>query len=232
MRKSIFSLCASCTLVFVACAGKNESGEIESIVKKFYSSGYDYEKITTSYEDDNLVSEVIVEGQIIQEPYKEHVELVSSTEESLWDELYYDKYSCTIVKDGNMQKTPSNPQKPYGYGKEIIYEEPKESIWEGNPVTLYDAHYTVDIGKSYQIKENLCAVVRQQYYIDPEKRTLIRISTDLTELNKMNEIAINISVNEMSYEEAVAAYEQSGEYRNTEEVNIFNYNNPTEFDEP
>ena len=87
MRKSIFSLCASCTLVFVACAGKNESGEIESIVKKFYSSGYDYEKITTLYEDDNLVSEVIVEGQIIQEPYKEHVELVSSTEESLWDEL-------------------------------------------------------------------------------------------------------------------------------------------------
>ena len=36
----------------------------------------------------------------------------------------------------------------------------------------------------------------------------------------------------MSYEEAVAAYEQNGEYRNTEEVNIFNYNNPTEFDEP
>lgn len=84
MRKSILCVCTSCILVFVACAG---SGEIESIVKKFYSSGYDYEKITTSYEDDNLVSEVIVEGQIIQEPYKEHVELVSSTEESLWDEL-------------------------------------------------------------------------------------------------------------------------------------------------
>lgn len=220
-------------MIFAFCTGCEKSNKkIDSIVKNFYSSGYDYKKILTLYKGEEVISQTISEGQIFQNPYKEHAKIIASSNENIWDEIYCDKSSGYILTDSQLQESPIKMPNPYGYGENITFKQKVDITLDGKKVVSHAAEYTVDIGKTYGIKESLKAIIKQEYIIDPHTGIIIKIKTDLSEQNKINEIAVQMSANKMSYEEALKAYEKNIPYKTEEELYIYNFQNPTEFDMP
>lgn len=233
MKRAVFYFLIGCSLILVLCTGCDKNNKkIDSIVKNFYSSGYDYKKILTLSKGEEVISQTISEGQIFQKPYKEHAKIIDSADGNIWDEIYCDRSSGYILQDGQLQESPIRMPKPYGYGENINFKQKSDITLNGKKVISYAAEYTVDIGKAYGIKESLKAVIKQEYIIDSHTNIIIKIKTDLSEQNKMNEIAVLISANKMSYEEALKSYEKHTPYKSEEELYIYNFQNPTEFDMP
>lgn len=231
MKKIMLSLSIAVLLLMSSC-GRSSSGGIEDVVEAFYTFGYDYRKITTVYEKDEVIAETIVEGQLFQDPYKEYVKIVESTEEGMWTEVYCDGGGGYILTDGAVQKTPMKLPKPYGYGEDLTFGEGTEGTLEGKAVLIYEARYQVDVGKPYGIKDKLKATVKQQYFVDTASDTIVKITTDLSEQNRMNAAAIHMSVNQLSYEDAVKAAGEEEPYQEKEELYIFHFGQPTEFEMP
>lgn len=234
MKKILLYLLIACNLILISCADSSSPDikKIKDSVRHFYDSGYDYKQNILSYENGKLVSEEIIEGQVLQYPYREHAKRLTSEGKRTWDEIYYSNSKSYILTDGKLQKTKLELSKPAGYQEKITFKEPRESTLDGKTVLSYDAVYIIDIGKSYGLKKNLKAVIKQEYLLDPKTNILLEIKTDLSEQYRLNEIAANMSASRMSYEEAVKASEKNADRQNIEELYIYNYRNPTAFDMP
>lgn len=234
MKKLLLCFLIAYSLILVSCMDKQDSDikRIEDAVTHFYDSGYDYTEKILSYKNGSVVSEEIIEGQVLKSPYREHAKRISSPDKRTWDEIYYSDSASYVLTDGKLQKTHLQLSKPFGYEKKLTFKEPRETTLDGKKVLSYDAEYTIDIGKSYGIREELKAVIKQEYFLDPETNIVLKIKTDFSEQYKINSIALSMSADQMSYEEAVKAWNENGNYQNIEELYIYNYRNPTKFDMP
>lgn len=233
MKKILLYVFIACNLILASCASDSnpEIGRIKKSVKHFYDSGYDYTHTISSYENDKLISQEVIEGQVLLYPHREHMKRLTTSDKQTWDEIYYRKFDSYVVKDGKLQKVRLTVEKPCGYGKNLIFQEPRKST-DGKKVLAYDAQYIIHIGKSYGIEQKLDAVIKQEYLLDPKTDILLKITTDLSEQDRLNEIAVNMTANQMSYEEAVKAAEKAANRQHIEELSIYNYRNPTRFEMP
>ena len=238
MKKQYLVVLLIC-LILLTLSGCNTTGnegesEIEKAVADFYQAGYDYEKIIETYDQDtDKYTKVILAGQVWQNPYKEHVKVISSDDEYLWEEIFYEKGddadtvdSYVLSKDGWVsQKVTQN--RPYGYGKELQYQLDREETIDGEAVEVYTAEYTDNIAEAFQIQEDLTYTVKQEYYLDKDDGILVRVVTDLADMNKKVAIANDMSANGSTLAEAEKISEQIAGLQQKEILNIYNYGNPT-----
>jgi hypothetical protein len=215
MKKQYLVVLLIC-LILLTLSGCNTTGnegesEIEKAVADFYQAGYDYEKIIETYDQDtDKYTKVILAGQVWQNPYKEHVKV--------------DSY--VLSKDGWVsQKVTQN--RPYGYGKELQYQLDREETIDGEAVEVYTAEYTDNIAEAFQIQEDLTYTVKQEYYLDKDDGILVRVVTDLADMNKKVAIANDMSANGSTLAEAEKNSEQIAGLQQKEILNIYNYGNPT-----
>ena len=134
--------------------------------------------------------------------------------------------SYVLSKDGWVsQKVTQN--RPYGYGKELQYQLDREETIDGEAVEVYTAEYTDNIAEAFQIQEDLTYTVKQEYYLDKDDGILVRVVTDLADMNKKVAIANDMSANGSTLAEAEKNSEQIAGLQQKEILNIYNYGNPT-----
>ena len=91
MKKQYLVVLLIC-LILLTLSGCNTTGnegesEIEKAVADFIR--HIYEKIIETYDQDtDKYTKVILAGQVWQNPYKEHVKVISSDDEYLWEEIF------------------------------------------------------------------------------------------------------------------------------------------------
>ena len=212
---------------------------IVTAVADFYQAEYDYEKFIVTFDKDtDKRSEVISEGLVLQDPYKEHIKVVSSKNEALWKEIYYEKSEISgkvdayiATKDGwVLQRVTRN--RPHGYGEDLHFKFDREDTIDGKDVEIYTAEYTKNISEAYQIQDDLTYTVKQEYYLDKDRNILIRVVTDLSDMSEKIAIANDMSANRSTIEEAENNFEQINGLQQKEILNIYNYGNPTEIKWP
>ena len=226
------------SVILGACGNASSpgaSGEdgIEGIVSSFYRAGYDYEEIHT-FVRDGAESGVIYEGQVFADPYREHVVISTFGDaSSMASEIFYeeagDKVSAEIIqKDGSTAKQVIGRKFPYGYGQEISFSEDEDGTLDGVAVEIWQGEYVVDVGKGYGLEEDLTAVVSQVYYILKEEQTLVRLDTDLTQVNQMTAVANAMTGSGLTREEAEESVDMDAQ-REQVVMKITNMGNPTEY---
>ena len=95
-------------------------------------------------------------------------------------------------------------ERPYGYGETltVLDENGKDTI-DGTPVQVVKTRYTTDLAVP-QSDVVLTADINQTYYIDTETQQLVRIVTDLTDLNRETQMLNDIMANGVTPDEAEA----------------------------
>ncbi len=216
------------TIILIGCAcfsllsacGKTENKQesakkqgIEGIVEEFYQGSYHYAKTTTTVAS-GQESVVVCKGEVTADPYKEHqVFTASGGAEPLTKEITYEETATGIKamitqNDGTKVTQTVTREYPEGYGCELQFAEAQDGELDGQDVKIYKATYEVNVSESYGLKEPMMATVEQTYYVS-EDDTVVRIETDMTELNRYMAIAMDMSVNGTSEEAARQKYESN-----------------------
>lgn len=242
MKKAGWICVVLCAVCLTACGGKNvQEGSIEHIVADFYEAGYDYQKERVICDEETgeaLETQMMAEGQVFAEPYREHVKYLSDESESaLVQEAYFEETKagvCALLvtegEDG-VKKQNMTRSMPYGYGEDISFAQQDDTVMDGREVLVYVGEYQVDIGEKYRLSGELVATIPQEYYVDKETGVLLRIVTDVTDLNRKNQAAVDVSVNGTELEKALADAETEQPCEK-EILTIRNYGEPTEFQMP
>ena len=86
--------------------------------------------------------------------------------------------------------------------------------------------YTDNIAEAFQIQEDLTYTVKQEYYLDKDDGILVRVVTDLADMNKKVAIANDMSANgsTLAKQKRIRNKLLDSSRRNP---NIYNYGNPT-----
>lgn len=244
MKKSYIGFCLICLIPFLFSGCNNTSSEsksgIEKAVADFYEADYDYEKIDEAYnKNTDSYSNTVYEGQVFNNPYKEHFEVVSPDSNSITKEIYYDNNwifgsvrAHVLTDDGWVLQTVSR-NRPMGYGKELQFKLDREETIDGKKVEVYTTEYTESVSKLYQIQEDITYTVKQEYYLDKEQKVLIRIVSDTSDCIEKTAIANDMSANGYTLEQAQNNVKQQlPASQQKDNLNIFNYGNATEIEWP
>lgn len=242
MKKTWAILSIICLSVFLltGCqsASEKETSEIEKIAENFFKSDYDYEETTTYYDVNGRIRNMqVIEGQLFQEPYKEHLRVTpySRTIKGTSSELYRTgKWNFITVyapTANGWVKQMQQRTHPHGFGRDLTFSAARQDTTDEN-LEIYSAEYTVDDGKTYNLKEDLSAVISQKYYLDKDKKILVRIETDLTESNKKYAMSIDMFENGSTMKQAEEKVTKMNDIKQTVVLNIYNLGNATEFDLP
>ncbi len=206
MVSLLFCVTAACGKPGAADAGEPE--DIEAIVQAFYASEYEYEyEETHTFEKDGVTSGYVFEGQVSLEPYREHVKVHTFGDTaSAYSEVTYEEEAGVIsaklvLTDGSVTTQTVQRKYPYGYEQDLVFSEQKEGVTDGTEVVIWHGECVADVGAAYGFEERLTTVVEQTYYVSKTDHTLIRLDTDLTELNRIM-AAANAMSGGLSYEEA------------------------------
>lgn len=167
----------------------------------FYTSDYNYVKTIRTYDDDTLTAETVFQGSVTADPYSEHVLVLSSTGDALWQEAYYDKKGVRLITAEGELEQPASRVYPYGYGEVLQFQE-NASVTDDGSTLCYPLQYTVSLGEEYGLSDTLDAVVCQQYYISKDSGLLVRIVTDTSDLSYKAELAHLMSTENISREKA------------------------------
>lgn len=239
--KKVGWICAVLFTVFLTACGEKKApeGSIEWIVADFYETGYDYQKelvICDAETGEVLETQMVAEGQIFAEPYREHVKYLSDESGSaLAQEAYFEETklgvrAVLVTEDGAKEQNVTRSM-PYGYGENISFAQQDDTIMDDREILVYVGEYQVDIGENYRLSEKLIATVTQEYYVDKETGVLLRIVTDITDLNRKNQTAADISANGADLKTALAEAEIEQPCKK-EIMTIEHYGEPTEFQMP
>lgn len=240
MKKAGWICVVLCAVCLTACGGKNmPEGSIEHIVADFYEAGYDYQKelvICDAETGETLGTQMVAEGQIFAEPYREHVKYLSDESGSaLVQEAYFEETKAgvraVLVTEDGTKKQNVTRSMPYGYGEDISFAQQDDTVIDDREVLVYVGEYQVDIGEKYRLSEELVATVPQEYYVDKETGVLLRIVTDITDLNRKNQAAVDVSANGTELQKALADAETEQPCEK-EILTIRHYGEPTEFQMP
>ena len=238
---SILIMIGLLLFVFCGCDKAYNEGKtgIEKAIADFYEADYDYERIDEVYDKDtDTYSKTVYEGQVFNNPYKEHMKVVSPDRNSITNEIYYDKNwifgsirAHILTDDGWVLQTVSRSQ-PNGYGKELQYKLDREETIDGKMAEVYTTEYTESVSKLFQIQEDLTYTVKQEYYLDKDRQVLIRIVSDMTDCNEKTAIANDMSANGSTLEQAQNNVKQLPASQQKDTLNISNYGNATEIEWP
>lgn len=249
MKKMKLILVSVCLGMFLVSCGKssqvnpNEIVATEdtaknfmgNVVNQFYHAGYDYTQID-QYKKADQTTQTIIKGQVFVEPYKEHITVVDAgNAESTYSELYYEekhnKIKATLISNGKrIEQTAKARQYPDGYGQAVTYTKEKNQKIDGKEMLVYQGEYILDVGRVYQIKDELKANVKQTYYITQKQHKIYKIETDLSDYDKMIAIATDISTNGQSKEEASANIKKDM-LKHSRSLEIEHFGDPTPFKE-
>ena len=211
MKKMHFIIILSAILMCAGCRTASQEGGIEKAVSDFFEGDYEYRQTDIYFHSDTELSSTVVEGKIIQSPYKEYRKLVESSEQSLWDEMYLSGNGKVVDVKMNLnnewQETKMNREYPYGYDENLQFVLDREEVSDHRKIEVYTAEYTVDVSKNFRLKEDLKATVKQEYFLEKDSNTLIQVETDLTDLNQKLFIANLISANGVSLNDAQSRME-------------------------
>lgn len=204
---------------------------IESAAAGFFEGKYEYRKEDTYFHGETKLSSTVTEGTVIYWPYLEHIKIVSSSEPTLWDEMYLNGYGQAYKKvvdakihiGDEWQDTKMNREYPYGYGEDLEFKFDREEEADERKIEVYTTEYTVDVSENFRLEEELKATVTQEYFLEKDSNTLIKISTDLTDLNEKLFIANDISVNGAALDTAQKKAEEETGLSEIVTLEIFNY---------
>ena len=208
LRKvSVCAISGTMLVVLFGCGGQNRAEalnqeEVAEIVEEFQQGSYEYRKTSTSGPDQEEV--LAYEGKIIRDPYEEYVRIADEYAEmsSLVSEMYYTRdesgYSAQI-KSPNGSITEQHIQPPtrygyYGYGEELSFTYDREERVNDVRCNVYKAEYQDTVGgePDFPGTEPIDFTIRQEYYIDPDKKQVVRVDTDLGERDRANEIIMSM----------------------------------------
>lgn len=226
----LFSVTLLCS-----CATKPTAERtIQDAVDDFYQADYNYTKESNRYDSaGNVTSSSIQTGSVVNSPYKEHILVLDKP--SILDEMYiyeeHGKITANISTTNGWVQQTIKRSRPYGYDNDLEYTYLKDETLNDRSVALYTTSYFLDIGKIYDLSEDLQAEISQTYYLDKEDGTLVQIVTDLSDHNYKLSIAIYMSLDGESYDDATkkAALDQM---EDLEILSISDLGNPTPFELP
>ncbi len=198
------------------------------LLSEFYKTDYEYTKTTTVQTSDYESKSVYI-GQVFNNPYKEHIVLVESsdygikpetdsgTKLSTDPEIYYyeekpDEITAKIINEkGEFEQFDVERIYPFGYGEDINFTKLEDTLLEDKPVYVFQGEFTVDIGDLYDLDSELNSNVSQIYYVSKDTQQLVRIESDLTDYNVNNIIASKAVLQGTSVEVEKANYTQTNE---------------------
>lgn len=219
-------------------ASEKETSEIAGIVENFFKSDYDYEETTTYYDVDGRIRIMqVIEGQLFQDPYKEHLRVtpysrtIKGTSSDLYRTGKWNFITAYVPTDNGWVKQMQQRAHPHGFGRDLTFSSGKQDTNDPN-LEIYSAEYTVDDGKSYKLNEDLSAVISQKYYVDKDKKILVRIETDLTEMNKKHAMIVDMVENGSTMKQAKEKVAKMNDITQTVVLDIYNLGNATDFDLP
>ena len=218
-RKSLSGKPIVCVLISIlllglcACGAKEADQEgISGIVEEFHHGDYEYRKISLSGKEEEVT--LVYEGKVIADPYEEYVRVADEfAASSMVQEMHYQKedagYSVQVKNaDGSVvtQKDIQPPYPYYGHEKDLSFTFEGKEKASGVVCEVYQTKYQDTVGgeADRQNTESIEITIRQKYYIDMEKRRVVKVDTDLEELSRANSI-INLMqspVQKLSREEA------------------------------
>ncbi len=240
MKKFYILIAVSLIISMLGCEQKQfpQEASIEEAVADFYKASYDYERIKETYNKKGIVlSKVVKEGQVYDNPYKEHEKVVLTEPKKLNPsalamEVYYKGNKAYISTNNGFVKQSVKRSRVHGYGEKLTFKFDRKETIESRPVEVYVTQYTYDLSKFYKLDADLTATITQEYYMDEEKKMLIKIITDVSDLNKKNGIAIDMSENGAKYQAAIENANENYDYNEKITLIIKNYGTPTKFDMP
>ncbi len=238
MKKRIFvtAIVAVMVLTMAGCGSSSGSqntsetqdGSIESIVKEFYETGYDYVRVEVGAN-----GSITYEGQLFVDPYREHVTITPSGDYTAsYNEATYEengnKVTATLaMADGSEITQEISRTYPDGYGQEIAFTEGESTELNGEEVQIYYGTYQIDAGTVYGV-DDLVADIDQTYYVNNDNQ-IVRIETDKTEYNEYLSAALDVSANGLTRDEALEQEKNSELNYSVTTLDISNYGNPTDF---
>lgn len=206
LRKiSVCVISGTMLIALFGCGGQNQAEALDQekvaeIVGEFQQGNYEYRKISTSGPGQEEV--FAYEGKVIHDPYEEYVRIADEYAElsSMQSESYYTEngsgYSVQVKSpDGSItEQQDIQPPFLYGYGEELSFSYDREERVNGVRCNVYTTNYQDTVGgePDFPGTEPIDFTIRQEYYIDPDKKQVVRVDTDLGERNRANEIIMSM----------------------------------------
>lgn len=212
----------------VACGKEMVPKERENYLISSMEQDFAYTKTTYYMDEAGLEKKSVLKGTYSAEPYEEHI-VVEEAENYLWDEIIYSGNGEMITAkihtplsdlSGWIEQKVSRVY-PYGYGEELFFKLVGEEEINGVICEVYTTEYITDVMGGIAGDEVITATVTQTWYIDKEVERLIRVDTDLTDLNEKTFVVNEINVNGSSLEEAEKKAEISNNFIKTEVFEIW-----------
>ena len=201
--------------------------EAADIVNEFHNSNYEYIKTSVSGVNDDVSS--VFEGRIIANPYEEYYRVSDDfSAASVCRKLYKrsglklhhagQRLSGNIVVQQNTQPSPR-----YGYGEDLSFTFDRTETIDGAVCEVYKTEYQDTAGgePSLPNTEEVEFTIRQEYYINPESRQVVRVDTDLEDRVRANEIIMIMQNQNVSLEEA-GEQAENRDFSSGEILEVFN----------
>ena len=207
-----FRVCAISVLIssgLMACSDHMDQEEVADIVNEFHNSNYEYVKTSVSGVNDDVLS--VLEGRVIADPYEEYYRVSDDfSADSVLQEAYISGTgpNYTIqAKDssGNMVAQQNvQPSPRYGYGQDLSFTFDRNETIDSTACEVYKTEYQDTAGGEANLPntEEIAFPIRQEYYINPESRQVVRVDTDLEDRTRANEIIMLMQNQNLSLEEA------------------------------
>ncbi len=240
---SVCAISGAMLIAFAGCGGQDadqaeslDQEEIAEIVEEFQQGNYEYRKISTSGPDRKEV--FACEGKVIRDPYEEYVRVADEYAElsSAQSETYYtgdvSGYRAQVKSpDGSIvEQQDIQPPALYGYGEDLSFSYDRSESVDGVQCDVYASEYGDTVGGEADRPntEAMEITIRQEYYIDPNKKQVVRVDTDLGEWNRASAIANEMmsaasTGNPISLEEAEKNVENR-DFSSGEILEISNFN--------
>ncbi len=218
--------------------------DIYQILEEFYNASYDYiETKQTKYDkklyDGNPEVIIKIQGTVFSEPYKESSILVENSELDVTNQNGSKKYfyqensavKACILWDGKYVSQITKRKRPIGYGKDLVFEYIGEEEVKGISTYKYKTEFTDNVDRRLN-SSNFEYTILQYYWIDKANHNIIKISSDLTELNNKVNLFSSSQANMQTYEKTYESLLPNLKIQDVQEIYYYNYDNPTEFEIP
>ena len=247
-RKTLLVLFAvSCAVLLPGCSGReteqvqDQEAQQPAWLEEFYTASYEY-RITNIVSDEGTEQELpILEGKRINSPYRQYEKYINPLGLQAQSESYSygdGEMVNTIVRNvqGDWTKQESKHDYPYGYGEDLEFTEGGTVDYNDIICDVYTTEYTGDMAEimnSYAeeevITEPLTAVIEQEYYVDQDTEQLVCMITDITDMNRKQQIAVFMVSKGITAKEA-EQYCDTGQIR--EKMEILSYDDSMTIDIP
>lgn len=201
-----------------------QTDPFHKVLNTLYNSSYEYKKITKNNDEISLV----MEGKVVNQPFKEYQKIIQSTGISLFSECYtFEKnhqIKSVIKTEDGFLESESIRNYPFGYGYQLNGTLQNTEQRDGKAIEIYITQYEENIGELYRLKGKLIATISQEYIIDKESHSVLQMTTDLTDRSKCIAIANSMSSEDLSLEEAKKKLTEEQYNKTIEIIEFSNYN--------